>query len=388
LYCARELSKKYPYAKICLLEKFKGVGGRTYTYHTTVNGLKVQWEAGAGRIHMSHHNVLDLLKEYKIETLPIQGEVEWRDSKGSEPVEFTKLLANLELSKLPEDTLNTMTLKEICSEIMGSKQAKAFLNRYEYRSELDTLKASKALETLAHELGQGNGFSIVKGGFSRLVQKLKQSIPKVKILLEHEVTDIKRMGLLYMVLLKGRELIQASKVIVAIPRDDAVKLPCLSALPIMIQVKMRPLVRMYAVFPVENGKAWFANIKKFVCDLPIRYVLPMDSSKGTIMISYTDGPEAEYWMKHRDPQPEVMSQIRSLFPSLDIPEPLFFKVHPWADGCSYWTTGLYDFNAASKASVKPLPDMPELYMCGESWAYEQCWVKCAIDQAMKVVALC
>ena len=83
-----------------------------------------------------------------------------------------------------------------------------------------------------------------------------------------------------------------------------------------------------------------------------------------------------------------MKQIRSLFPNIQIPDPLFFKVHPWSDGCSYWTpdpNGPYDFNKVSKASVKPLPDMPNLYMCNESWAYEQCWVKCSIDQAQKVI---
>jgi len=113
----------------------------------------------------------------------------------------------------------------------------------------------------------------------------------------------------------------------------------------------------------------------------------MDPTKGTIMISYTDGPEAEYWMKQKDPEPQVMKQIRSLFLDIEIPDPLFFKVHPWSDGCSYWVPGLYDFNKVSKASVKPLPYMPQLYMCNESWAYEQCWVKCSIDQAQKVVAL-
>ena len=83
-----------------------------------------------------------------------------------------------------------------------------------------------------------------------------------------------------------------------------------------------------------------------------------------------------------------MKQIRSLFPTIEIPDPLFFKVHPWADGCSYWAPGphgAYDFNKVSKASVKPLPDVPNLYMCNESWAYEQCWVKCSIDQAQKVI---
>jgi hypothetical protein len=83
---------------------------------------------------------------------------------------------------------------------------------------------------------------------------------------------------------------------------------------------------------------------------------------------------------------EIMEQVRNLFPEKDIPEPLFLKIHPWSDGCSYWTPGDYDFNRVSKASVKPLPtSMPGLYMCGESWAYNQAWVECAIDQARHAV---
>jgi protoporphyrinogen oxidase len=190
LYCARELQRKMPEAKICILEKWKEIGGRLYTFHTTVNGKHLSWEAGAGRIHKSHHNVLKLLKEYNIDTIPITGTLEWRTPEGSEPIHFTKMLANLELHRIPEKDLEAKTLKEIFTEIMGTKKAQEFMDRYEYRSELDTLKASKALETLHYELGQHNGFSVIKGGFSLLVEKLKQSIPNVKILTEYEVTDI------------------------------------------------------------------------------------------------------------------------------------------------------------------------------------------------------
>ena len=385
LYCARELSRKYPEARICILEKFKNIGGRIYTFHTTVNGLKVSWEAGAGRIHKSHHHVWDLLKEYKIDTIPINGTVEWRDSKGSEPIDFSGLLANLSLETLSKETLDLTTLKQIFIKLMDKKKTKEFMNHYEYRSELDTLKASKAIDCLSRELGHGEGFSVIKGGFSLLIDKMKEDCSRVKFLLEHEVTTIEKKSEIYEVQLKNRSPILCSKVIVAIPRDGVAKLACFKGLPILDQVKMRPLVRMYAVFPLVNGYAWFSGINKFLCDLPIRYVLPMDPTKGTIMISYTDGEEADYWMKQKNPQSEVMKHIRSLFPEKKIPEPLFFKVHAWEDGCSYWTPGSYDFNKVSKASVKPLPDMPELYMCNESWAWDQCWVKCSIDQAMKVV---
>jgi protoporphyrinogen oxidase len=386
LYCARELSRKYPHLSICIIEKFKEIGGRAYTFHTTVNGLKISWEAGAGRIHKSHHNVLELLKEYSIETIPIDGVIEWRTSYGSEPIHFSELLANVDISKLPENILETKTLKEIFQEIMGNKKTKDFMDRYEYRSEIDTLKAARALESLKYELGNQEGFSVIKGGFSSLVEKLKESIPNVQILVDHEVLDIKKEMNSYSILFKNKK-ISCLKTIVTIPRDSLVKLPCFKGLPILEQVKMRPLVRMYAVFPLQNGQAWFAGMNKFLCNLPIRYVIPVDPTKGTIMISYTDGPEAEYWMKQKNPEAMVMSQIRSLFPTIEIPDPLFFKIHPWKDGCSYWLPGLYDFNRVSKASVKPLPDMPDLYMCNESWAYEQCWVKCSIDQAQKVIAL-
>jgi len=392
LYCARELQRKMPQAKICILEKYKGIGGRTYTYHTKVNGLDISWEAGAGRIHKTHHQVLALLKEYGIDTIPIGGKMDWRTADGTEPVDFMSLFENLGIPQLSDETLESMTIKQILQKSMGAKKTQDLLDRYEYRSELDTLKASNALYSLYHELGTHEGFCIIKGGFSVLIDKMKADIPRVDILLEHEMADIKKEDS-YEILVKSKKSIHAKRVIVAIPRNALAEIPCFKGLPILEQVKMRPLVRMYAVFPLENGKAWFAGMNKFICDLPIRYVLPMDPTKGTIMISYTDGEEAEQWIakakkNENAVQKEVMAQICSLFPGQKIPDPLFFKIHPWSDGCSYWAPVAnkpYDFNLVSKASVKPLPDMPELYMCNESWAYAQAWVKCSIDQAQKVI---
>lgn len=397
LYCARELQRKMPQAKICILEKYKEIGGRTYTFHTKVNGLDISWEAGAGRIHKSHHQVLALLKEYGIDTIPIGDNMDWRTSINpgiAEPINFLDLFNNLGISQLSEETLESMTIKQILEKTMGEKKTKELMDRYEYRSELDTLKASNALYSLNHELGNHGGFCVIKGGFSLLIDKMKADIPNVDIFLEYEMTDIKKEDT-YEVLVKGRKPINAKKVIVTIPRNALAEIPCFRGLPILEQVKMRPLVRMYAVFPVAPHGAWFAGMNTFICDLPIRYVIPIDPTKGTIMISYTDGEEAEQWIakakkNEKLVQKEVMAQIRSLFPGQKIPDPMFFKIHPWSDGCSYWcpvANKPYDFNLASKASVKPLPDMPELYMCNESWAYAQAWVKCSIDQAMKVVDL-
>jgi glycine/D-amino acid oxidase-like deaminating enzyme len=388
LYCARELSRKHPKAKICILEKYEFIGGRTSTFHHKVGDIEIQWEAGAGRIHKSHHNILALLKEYKLDLIPIDTSIEWRSPGVTVPIEFGRYINNLAgLKDIPQDELSKKTLKQVLENALGKARATELIDRYEYRSELDTLKADRALDVLSRELGDQGGFYVVKEGFSALVGAIKREIEKagVKILRQHEAMDIQGSK----VILKSGSPIHASKIIVALTRNDVAKFPCFKDLHILKQVKMRPLLRIYAVFPSADGRSWFSGIKKFICDPPVRYVIPMDSTKGTIMISYTDGKDAEHWMpilKKKDGleivKKDIMKQVRELFPEKNIPEPIYMKEFLWEDGCSYWTPGSYDFNKVSKASVVPLPDtMPNVYMCGESWAYDQCWVKCAIDQA-------
>ena len=387
LYCALELSKKYPTMHICILEKYAFIGGRTSTFHHDT----VQWEAGAGRVHKTHTNVIKLIDHYGLTQIPISDEIEIRpDSSTVMPVEFSNCLNTLALDSLDPLILRTHTLKELVTKVMGTTKANELLDTYEYRSELDTLKADNGLYSLNHELGSSSGFFVIKEGFSALVGAMKRDIEVrgVEIMREYEATDILIHKDHYKLPIRNKPAIHARKVIVAVTRDDLARMPCFSGLPILKQVKMRPLVRMYAVFPKVNGQVWFNDVKKFVCPAPVRYVIPVNPAEGTIMISYTDGKDAEYWMntikkKGEDSViKEVMKQVRDLFPNKTIPEPSYFKIHAWSDGCSYWTPGDYDFNKVSKASVRPLPkSMPGVYMCGESWAYAQAWVKCAIDQA-------
>jgi len=397
LYCALKLSELYPEYSICILEKYKYIGGRVSTFKTNVPKVgPVQWEAGAGRIHSSHHQLLDLLKHYKIDVLPISDEIDWMPQAGNtEKMEFSRYMNNLALDKIENNVLRNYTLKEVLLDTIGPEVTKGLIERYEYRSEIDTQRADKAVEVLSHELGSHKGYFYVKDGFSALVHKMKVDLEAkgVKILREYIATDIKKRDGVYEVSVKNKPTVHCVNVFVALTRDAVAELPCFKDLLILKQVKMRPLVRMYAVFPKRSGKPmWFEGLTKFVCPPPVRYVLPINTKTGVIMISYTDGKDAEYWMEcikkkgERDVQREVMQQITSLFPDKEIPMPLYFKIHAWSDGCSYWTPGDYDFNKVSKESVVPLADtMPGVYMCGESWAYNQAWVECAIDQAKHAV---
>ena len=391
LYCALEISRKYPGQKICILEKYKFIGGRTSTFKYKVKNI--QWEAGAGRVHNSHHHVIKLMKEYKLTKVPIPNQIEWRPSSDMiEPVKIEAYINNIGLDNLSPEILRMHTLKDILTQVCGPVTTKKITDRYEYRSEFDTQRADKGLEALENELGDNEGFFTIKEGFSALIGHMKRDIEKagVCILRENEVMNIQKDNQQYIVEIRNKASIKANKIIVALTRDAVADLPCFKGLAILKQVKMRPLVRIYAVFPNVDGKIWFEGITKFVCPKPVRYVIPINPKEGTIMISYTDGEDAEYWLRKMKAADhieqitdEIMGQIRGLFPSIKIPDPIFVKIHPWTDGCSYWTPGDYDFNKVSKASVKPLPmSMPGLYMCGESWAYNQSWVQCAIDQAI------
>jgi len=400
LYCARELSKRNPESKICILEKYKFIGGRVSTFkHTIHKGLDISWEAGAGRIHKSHHMLLNLLKEYNLSVYPMTPGIEYRTPVSVEPVEFGRYLETVSgIKQLPN--LNTTTIKNILEQVLGKSRMTELIDRYEYRSELDTLRADNALDLLGNEIGHQEGFYGVQGGFSSLIGALKRDIETrgVQILRSCEALTIEQSTITsrYSVILKNKKTpIRASKIIVALSRDAVAQMKCFQGLPILKQVKMRPLLRIYAVFPLHKGKPWFQDIKKFICDLPIRYVIPIDAMKGTMMISYTDGKDALYWMDRitrlgeGHVVDECVKQLRSLFPRIEIPDPIYYKSHAWNDGCSYWlpSSNGYDSLIESKKSLIPLPDsMPEVYMCGESWADKQCWVESALETASAAVA--
>ena len=149
---------------------------------------------------------------------------------------------------------------------------------------------------------------------------------------------------------------------------------------------MRPLVRIYAAFPLpkKGQKIWFDGLHSFICEPPVRYVIPLSPEKGTCMISYTDGSDAEYWIKNpKNPEVRCMKQIRALFPGLSIPDPIYCKVFSWSSGCSYWTPGTY----TTKTTMNLNPIMPNVYLCGESWAEKQCWVESALETSTQVLQL-
>ncbi len=399
-----EALKRYPGLKCCILEKYGYIGGRVVTYHTHIPKVgEVAWENGAGRISTSHKKVLELLKRYHLTFVPIGEDIDWIDKGHITKNKFNDLinfyLAPIEA--LPNKTLAMHTLKELLDSTVGPYKAKEFYEQFPYWSEIHTLRADIALESFRKEMGTYKGFGVCKEGLSKLIEGMSMEFIQRggKILMDTELVRAinnpdDTVFLHCKVRNTDRHVLYVGKAVVLALHSDALKnINCFKNLPVLKRLEMTPLLRMYAVFPTKGGVSWFSGLPKIVTKSPIRYILPMDAKRGIVMISYTDGDDAKYWIKegegkHGEANVKdlVMSEIRALFPDRTIPDPIFFKLHPWSSGCTYWLPGVYNIEDESAKSLHPLPeDYPGLFMCGESFAVHQCWMESALDQADKLI---
>lgn len=368
--------KHNPKSRVLVLEAYDYVGGRIVTYHKAPN----QWEIGAGRIAATHTKVRALMKRYDLTWRPLGGP--------AEPTAFAALAPIYldTLRRLPPAILGTHTIAELLTKIHGPRTAKAFASLFPYWAEIHRLRADLALASFAAEMSPTASFGVCAEGLDQIPKRMAAEFEALggEIWLNTPVKDIKGQ---IVHLGKGRT-ISAPRIVLALHADAIANLPSVRWAPAR-HLRMDPLVRMYAVFPTKPT-AWFTAADRIVVPGRVRYVIPIDVKKGSIMISYTDGADARYWMARHAAhgtaavQAEVMRYIRALFPTRHIPDPILFKVYPWHSGCTYWLPGAYDVAAVSRAG-HTIRD--GLYVCGESVSLRQAWIEGALESAEHLCGL-
>ena len=393
LHTGIELLKGHPFLRCIILEKYNYNGGRVFTFHKSLPGIgRIQWESGAGRISSTHSAILGLMKRYDLTYLPISGESQYIPESTLEPQEnrFNALrdIYFEPLRSLSKEVLQTHTLGSLLRTIHGKDKADAFLSQFPYSSEIHTLRADQGLYHFEYEMGRTEGFGVCKEGLSSLTDHMAAEFLKRGGTIQHdsEVVSVSYDGKHHSVCVKNGPTYSAPLCVMALHSEAMKHIQGVHHLPVLKKLEMTPLLRMYAVFPVSKGKSWFHGLGKFVSNSPIRYIIPV--SDRSIMITYTDGDDALFWMNKNPKQvpDQVMKRIRGLFPDLTIPDPLFFKMHPWKQGCTYWKPGKYSVEDESIRSLHPMPkEMPGLFLCGESFALLQCWMECAVQQANKMM---
>ena len=352
----------------CILERYS-VGGRISTFKKRFAIGDVQWEVGAGRISTSHKKVLALFKKYGLTFVPHSSDSYYDGVKN----DFNELISvYLEpLLKLDPSVLATHTLKQLLDRIHGPN---SFISKFPYYSEIHVLRADLALHAFQHEMGQGK-FGTCKEGLQALTDAMRDEFVSLggSIFTGVTVTGITNKIHKNTVFCKTDNVyneFDAKKIVLAVPSTALKSIKGIRA-PVLKYLKMKPLLRIYAVFskPIK--------VPRIVTSSPIRYIIPVSSHAA--MISYTDGDDARYWRK-KD-QDAVMKELRKI---LDLPDPIFFKKEYWVDGCTYWLPGVYN---VEEESVKSLKIGENVFLCGESYAVHQCWIESALEQADKLLKI-
>lgn len=384
LHAGIECLKRNPATKCLLLEKNQYLGGRVYTFHTSLPGRgPFRWEAGAGRIAANHRGVRSLMKRYGLTFLPLQGEwdtafTQWAD------------LYLPPLQQLSPSLLGEHTLSEILQKVYGAETARTFMTSFPYYAEFHILRADLALQALQGELHSSKGFGVCKEGLDTLIRHMVEDFQQRGGIIEQG-------ALVESIQWKPHLCVQGTKEEIPFVYDPttlilAVTVTALQRIhgphrfPFLRHLKMIPLLRIYAVFPVRKGQSWFSDQRTTVMDSPIRFFIPIRPDQGVAMISYTEGADAQRWMEEPESTKKrtLMKELRKAFPDSAIPDPLFIKEHLWKEGCSYWTPGPYDPVKESETSIQPIKDA-RLFLCNESFATIQCWMESSLIQADRVL---
>jgi hypothetical protein len=396
-----ETLTKQPTLRCCILEKYNYVGGRVVTYRKNLPSIgDVQWENGAGRISKHHRRVRELMTRYGLHFAPIQGDTSFlsKETKELAPNLFYQLHSMYfePLRGLSNDVLASHTLGQILRKTIGVQKTMELSQQFPYYSELHVLRADLALDAFDDEMGSNAGFGVCVEGYQAITDHMmKDFLSRGGILVKNiEVTGVQSMhDHSIQVFAKEKNCIKGQPSLSRVFHGTHVVLALhYNALrtirgvhfPALHHLAMPPLLRIYAVYPKEKGHVWFEGLPKIVTNSRLRYIIPYDATKGVIMISYTEGPDAEFWMKMSESElrRRISSEVRSLFPDRSIPPPLFLKTHAWTDGCTYWKPGHYDVVEESKRSLHPMKEqMPHLFVCSESFSLHQSWVESALEQA-------
>ena len=163
--------------RVCILEKYKYVGGRIVTHKK--DGY--QWEIGAGRIATTHHRVLGLMRYYGLHATPIQSESVLVQPAAVVHNPFEDLVETWmrPLTALGPSVLGLHTLGALLSRVHGPTKAKAFQVLFPYWAEIHTLRADLAIPSFLNEFGSSARYVVCAEGYQAITDRMAAECPPV-----------------------------------------------------------------------------------------------------------------------------------------------------------------------------------------------------------------
>lgn len=409
LYTAYNLIKKHKNKKILLLESNDRLGGRILT----INHNDVQYEAGAGRFHNNQYRFMNLLKDLKLDSklIPITDHtkfIPFPKNKYIDDKYFHKILDNqniineiLQLIKdnlITEEELINNSFLELIDKKLKFKYPNVkeiFEDTYEYWSEIAIMNSYDALKIITQDFITSNQYYVLHGGLSQVIDKLEKKISKnvkiIKSCMVNKITKEKKKETLYTI----NEKYSTHKLILALPKHSLLNIDFIKKnkylSKLLNTIEESPLLRVYAQYPknIINHHTWFDKYpNKIVTGSKLKYIIPIDYSKGLTMITYTDGKYTKPWINsisNNNLEHKIKVELKKTFPDIDIPEPSWVKPHLWTYGAGYWKKGIKSDDYLDKI-IHPNKD-EDLYICNENYSKHQTWMEGALQSSNMVIKL-
>ena len=386
LYTAYNLSLLYPKKTIKIMEKSDTLGGRVHTY----KDRNFQVEAGAGRISAKNKSVLKLLEKLNLtdKLVPITNDFRIVDIKHPGIIQKSHLYNYLKtvISNVTEDqtTLQHMTFIDYIKMKLSKEESRYLLDFFGYTSELTVMNAYDTIQIMKTYFSKTSKYYILNGGLSQIINSIVEILEarSVSISRKTEVTNVvfDQNKQIFEINTKKNKKEECFLCFFAVTKDVLEKISIFQPVYRYLKyIETKPLCRIYAKYKT----AWFKDLPKITTNSPLKYIIPIDSTEGIIMISYTDEKYADYWKKLYDNEGSsvlkrtIKGYVNQTF-DIETPLPTAIKMFFWEKGAAYFTKG-FDSTTMNKKIMVPYPELP-LFVCGENYSENNtAWMEGALD---------
>jgi cytochrome b involved in lipid metabolism len=393
LYSCYYILKHNPSLKICIIEQSGRWGGRIYTKYK--DGLS--FESGAGRFHSSHSNLMQLLKEFKLNNklFPLSKNISYflknKWIKNDKELMTTykssfKSLDDIWTFIFNNPPSNNSTLYEHCLKIGLSKdETECVKDTYGYLTEFIDMNTNNALDMIKYDFKNGT-FYTLKGGLQQLIDLLVDKCKEfgATMLLNTSCISLNRNT--NVIELSNSQLInkiKANKIILSIPINSFNNLTITPPINWLKKYQPKPykLLRIYAKYPSD----WFRNMSKIITDKKLSMIIPINPDNGLIMISYSDNINAQYWNNFYDInilKNKLNKQLTKLFPTINIDDPEWISIEYWNEGCHYW-----EKNNNDKLIMEDINNQlgNNIFLLNEAYAHINGWIESSLIVANKYI---
>lgn len=392
LYTYMRLIQNNPNLKITLMEKSNRLGGRIYQYEEELLSEIYSFPAGAARFNTNHTQVIKLMKEFKLlNTQKEKGSISpitFIDVKNNYAKKFSgkngfiyinKILQKA--SKESKEKLQQYTFCEFASQVIPHDEVEFMLVSSGYSGQLKHMNMYDAITLFTKGIRvdvpfYGGKFHLL---INEITKYLKNNNANIRVRCNVNNVIYNENNSSYQIIHNTSHKSYTKKIIFCLPQPALLKIKFLKNIHCLLQnsITCKPLCRVYAIFKKED--IWFHDLKqKIVTNNKLRYIIPINASKGIIMISYTDDLYTDYWTNIKYSQRLLKTSIVKLVNetfNIKINEPHKVIVCDWSCGVAYWNKNI-DSNQVSKFLCNPLPN---IYICGENYSLQQSWVEGALE---------